>query len=496
MNLVTNSKTYETIEKIQRLLQSGVGPIEDHDQKWLKKEGIYFHKPKEKGLLFLRVNIPAGLLSSQQGRMLARIASTYGDGRLSITTRQAVQFHNLRLQDIPDILKKLDEVALATSGSGGDRTRNITGNLLAGIDPQEFLDTRGLVQGLYQFFQQDRSCTDLPRKFKIALTASAVLQGHEKIQCLAFTPAYKKVDEDSVFGFHVHVGGGLSRDAMVAQELDLFVEPHQVVPLSAAAVALFRDYGCRENRQKARLKHVVQQWGLTKFQQELIRYVGYELPSRGISAVETERPGPYYGFHRQKQKGYDFLGVHIPMGRFTAVQLQVLSSLADRYGVGELRIGYGQNILITHIPFYKKRELQEEEIFQELPLQPAALTGQSLACTGGQYCKYSTIDTKEKLYQWVQKLDQNFAEEGIEVPPLRIHLVGCPHSCGHRHLADIGLQGKKVALDGNVVEAFTIYEKNQESGLCTEEVAVVLEKDIVRALTEYIKKKIGKKETA
>ncbi|KAB2952713.1 nitrite/sulfite reductase [Heliorestis acidaminivorans] len=497
----TNSeqKVQQVTETIEEILRQGIASISDEEQKMLKKAGIYFHKPKEKFLLFLRVTLPAGILTSEQGKVLSHIANSYGKGYLSITTRQAIQIHNIKLEDMPSVLTLLQKAKLSSIGAGGDSTRNIVAPVLTGIDPQEELDCTELIKELYHFFQEDSTCQDLPRKFKIALSSSRVRSGAEGIHCLSFTAARQDIEGQESKGFHVHVGGGLSRDARVAQELDLFVLPHQVIDVAQATATLFQDYGCREDRKKARVKHLVERWGVEEFQQKLIKYLGYELPAKGQSQQIVDQKSFQYGLQVQKQKGYYYLAFHIPRGHLKATQLHELAKIADAYGLGELRLGFGQSMVIPHVPFYRGRDLVKEDVFQQLPIYPAPLTGQVLACTGGEYCKYSNVQTKERLYEIVETLDRQFKEEGIEVPPLRIHMVGCPHSCGHRHLADIGLQAKKSLIDGQVEEAFVIYQKNDkadQSELCTEEVAMVKAEDLLPFLKELIMVKLFQKKAA
>ena len=254
----------DIINEINTLAQIGYGGMESNDIDRLKWAGLY--KQKGEGDFFLlRVRIPTGILTSTQARTLSSLGKEYGRNLIDITTRQAIQLRYIRVEYLPDIFKKLADVSLYAYESGGDCPRTIMGNPLAGIDPYELMDTSELAEDLQKLFLLNKDFSNLPRKFKISISASSHNSGHAEINDLAFTPATKEIGGRDIVGFHVWVGGGLSAIPQMAQRLDLFVVPEKVIEVAKGVATIFRDYGYRQNRNRARLKFLLADWGKEKF---------------------------------------------------------------------------------------------------------------------------------------------------------------------------------------------------------------------------------------
>jgi ferredoxin-nitrite reductase len=440
----------ETI--INTYSKEGYESIEPSDFDRFKWAGVYQQRPKD-GHFMMRVRIPGGVLTSDQARTLAGIAKDYGRDLVDVTTRQAVQFHWLTVETLADIFERLAVVGLSSFEACGDCPRTIMGNPLAGIDPHEVIDTRPIVKELEQFFLLNRDFSNLPRKYKMSISANVYNAAHAQINDLAFTPARKVINGEEVIGFHVWVGGGLSAKPYLAQQLDVFARPEEVVKVAAGVTTIFRDNGYRQKRTHARLKFLVADWGVEKFREELVKITG-ELEPRGEDLIRGWNAGYFYGIHEQRQKGYYYAGLSVPVGRMNADELYELARLADEYGDGTIGTCNTQNVLIRHIPAEKVEAFQQEPIVvNRFKLKPKTFVGYAVSCTGTEYCNLAIVETKERMRSLAEYLDQTVELE----TPVRIHMVGCPNSCGQRQIADIGLQGALVKTPEGMVEAFDVH---------------------------------------
>lgn len=440
------------LQDIPYYAENGFDSIPKEEWDKFKWAGLYLQRPKEDGYFMMRVCVPSGILTNEQVRVLASIAKDYGRGVYDITTRQAVQFHWLTIDQIPDIYKRLESVGLSTIGACGDITRNIVGNPLAGIDQDELFDTTEVVKDVFEFFQLNEDFSNLPRKFKISISANVRNASNSQINCVSFVPAKKAINGKEALGFHLIVGGGLSARPYLAQKVDVFVAPEQVKEVAIAVTTIFRDYGYREKRHYARLKFLMAEWGPEKFKEELLKYV--DLPPSGEDVRGTWNAGYFYGVHPQKQEGLSYVGLNIPVGRLTAEDVIELANLSEKYGNGEIRNCNSQNLIIPNIPNEKMDALLAEDLLKKYNVNPLSFIGYSVSCTGIEYCNLALVETKERMKEIANRLDR---EISLDVP-VRIHMVGCPNSCGQRQIADIGLQGIKMkSKDKGLVEAFEIY---------------------------------------
>ncbi len=440
----------ETI--INKYSKEGFASIESTDMDRFKWAGVYQQRPKD-GHFMMRVRIPSGILNVEQAKVLAEIARDYGRDLVDVTTRQAIQFHWLTVESLPDIFERLASVGMSSFEACGDCPRTIIGNPLAGIDPNEVLDTRPLVEELEQYFLVNREFSNLPRKYKMSISSNIYNTGHAEINDLAFTPAKKIIDGQEVIGFHIWVGGGLSAKPILAEKLDVFCRPEEVVKVAAGVTTVFRDFGYREKRTHARLKFLVADWGPEKFREELIKVTG-ELETQGDDLTQGWKAGYFYGIHEQKQADNYYAGLSVPVGRMNADELIELSRLAEEYGDGTIGTCNSQNVLIRNIPSSKVEAFKQEKlIIDRFKLEPNTFVGYAVSCTGTEYCNLAIVETKERMRSLAEYLDDT-----VELDtPLRIHMVGCPNSCGQRQIADIGLQGALVKTENGMVEAFDIH---------------------------------------
>lgn len=439
-------------EDIPKYVEGGFESIPKDQYMYFKFAGLTVQQPQDKGLFMMRVKVPTGIMTNEQAVTLAGIGAEYGRGFLDITTRQAVQYHWIPLEHLPEIFEQLKKVGLTTSEAEGDAPRNIVGNPLAGIDPDELFDTRPVVQELFDYFQDNPDFSNLPRKYKISVNANIYNVSHAEINDLAFTPATKVIDGKRVKGFHVKVGGGLAAKPYLAEQLDAFIRPEEAKKVADAVTRIYRDYGYRKSRKRARLKYLVADWGIEKFQEKVVEITG-PLLSSGKDETKGWNPGFFYGVHPQKQKGFSYVGISVPVGRIRSEDFREIADLAKTYGTGELRTVNTQNVIIPHVPDARVDDLLSEPFFKKYSIHPPHFLGYAMACTGNEFCNLALTETKVRMRELALYLDR---EVQIDVP-VRIYMVGCTNTCGQRQIADIGLQGLKLRRGKELSEAYEIF---------------------------------------
>ncbi|MFC4776059.1 nitrite/sulfite reductase [Paenibacillus sp. GCM10023252] len=435
---------------IEKYALEGYDSIPEDDMNRFKWAGVYEQKPRD-GYFMMRVRVNSGVITAAQARALASIGRDYGRGLVDITTRQAIQYHWLQVQDLPDIFKRLEEVGMYSYEACGDCPRVIVGNPLVGIDKDELLDTKQLVDEVNDYFLMNRDFSNLPRKYKMSISSSIYNNAHAEINDLAFVPATKVIDGEEVIGFHAYVGGGLSAKPHLAKELDIFVRPEEVLKVSVGVTTIFRDHGYREKRHHARLKFLVADWGVEKFKEELIKLIG-EMPSKGENKIIGWQAAYYDGVFPQKQEGLNYIGLNVPVGRTNSDEFEQLADLADKFGDGTLRTTMSQNILLSGVPDDKVEEVLAAPVLQRLTPNPKNFMSRTVSCTGNEFCNLAVVETKERARRVAQYLD-----EQVELDEkIRIHFIGCPNACGQKQIADIGLQGALVKTPEGMVDAFDI----------------------------------------
>ena len=416
--------------------------------KWL---GIFF-RPVTPGRFMVRLRLPNGVISADQLAFLGDVVDRCGEhGSADITTRQNLQLRGLLLEDMAPLLAGLAAVGLTSRQSGHDNPRNITGNPLAGIDPEEFLDTRPLVAAIQERILAADAPRNLPRKFNIAVggAADSFLLHND----LAFLPAHC----DGELGFTVMVGGFFSaqRNAL-AIPLGLWLRPEQLPAFSLATLRHFAQHGNRQARNKSRLLYLIDQLGLEAYRgavlTEFIR-LGGEACSHDGHHLVNRAPRSCLGVNLQKQPGLHWVGLGVPMGRLDGDGMVALADLARRYGGGELRFTEAQNALIPHVPADQLEALLAEPLLRRFQPDPGPLLAEAVSCTGNRYCSFALIPTKSTAQRVLESLEQR-----LELPhPVRTHWTGCPNACGQPYMGEIGLMGAKARAGGEMVEAAKVY---------------------------------------
>lgn len=424
----------------------------EHRLKWV---GV-FYRPVTPGKFMMRLRVPNGIISSEQMRVLGEIVQRYGDdGNADITTRQNLQLRGIRIEDIPDIFQRLKSVGMTSVQSGMDNVRNITGSPMAGLDADELIDTRELVQKVQDMItncgQGNYQFTNLPRKFNIAIEGGRDNSVHAEINDIAFVPAYKEGE----LGFNVVVGGFFSaKRCEAAIPMNVWVRPNQeVVDLCRGILEVYRDNGLRANRQKSRLMWLIDEWGIEEFRTRVANHLGYALATAAEKdAIDWEKRD-HLGVFPQKQEGLSYIGLCVPVGRLFADDMFDLARIAQVYGGGELRLTVEQNVIIPNIAAENMATLLTEPLLAKFTPNPAPLQRALVSCTGAQFCNFALIETKNRAVDLIRQLDAQ-----LNIPRgVRIHWTGCPNSCGQPQVADIGLMGTKARKDGKTVEGVDLY---------------------------------------
>ena len=416
--------------------------------KWL---GIFF-RPVTPGRFMVRLRLPNGVIHADQLAVLADALDRCGEwGSADITTRQNLQLRGLLLEDMPPLLTAMEAVGLTSRQSGHDNPRNITGNPFAGIDPEELLDTRPLVEAIQQRLLAADGPRNLPRKFNIAVGGApdSFLLHND----LAFLPA----ECQGVLGFTVMVGGFFSaqRNAL-AIPLGLWLRGEQLPAFSLAVLRHFERCGNRQARNKSRVMYLVDELGLEGYREAVLAEfatLGGEASSHDGQHLVTRAPRSGLGVQPQKQPGLHWVGLSVPVGRLDAAAMAELAAVARRHGNGELRFTEAQNVLIANVPADRLEALLAEPLLQRFSPTPGALMAEAVSCTGNRYCSFALIPTKTTAQAVVEELERR-----LELPhAVSTHWTGCPNACGQPYMGEIGLMGTKARHDGQMVEAVKLF---------------------------------------
>jgi sulfite reductase (ferredoxin) len=402
----------------------------------------------------VRIRIPNGLLSSQQARTIAGLAERHARGVADITVRQNVQLHWVTIEALPEVLQTLWSVGLSTTGACGDVARNITGCPLAGLDAQEYCDASPLALALNGQLSGNSEFYNLPRKFKVSITGCRSWCTYPEINDVGLTAVARKRMYGDEIGFSLRVGGGLSTEPHLGVRLSAFVQWKQVVPVVRGVAELFRESEVlRQSRERARLKFLFLQHGWTaeSFLAALQERLGFTLDPAEPEDLPADFHRDHVGIHPQKQAGLSYVGANVLRGRITPEQLRAAANLSDRYADGHLRNTIMQNLLIVNVPSAHAPRVAGELTAVGLPVRASAFARGTVACTGSEFCKLALTETKGFARWLTEELDQRvpgFQEQ------LKLHITGCPNSCGQHWIADIGIEGKKLKVNGRMVDAY------------------------------------------
>jgi ferredoxin-nitrite reductase len=480
------------LDAYEQLVENAVGnkAPDKEDLFRFKWHGLFFLTPV-KDAFMSRLRIPGGLLTTFQLRELAKIAAELTSGYVQITTRANLQMRLIQPKDCPEFLRRIQAIGLHTRGAGGDNIRNLTMNPTSGIDPVELMDVKPLLLDLGQAIINDRAFYNLPRKFNIAYDGGGLIGSVEDTNDIGVKAV--KVGEE-VF-FRIALGGATGHKAF-ANDLGVIVPPGEINKVVLAIVRVFIEKGCRTNRKKARLKHLLETTSLDDYLKLVEKKLGKELRRAPYDLAQMrwasqELPHSHVGDFPQKQKGLNYVGATCPVGQITPKQMTRLAELADLYGSGEVRLTVWQNFIIPNVPDAFVPTLKRALEKAGFATKQSNIASGVIACTGNSYCKFAQANTKGHALALIKHLEKKLELD----QPVNIHVTGCPNSCAQHYMGDIGLLGTKVrGEDGYHVFLGGGFGKNQAvgrqifSGVSVGELPGMIEK----LLRIYLKHRAGK----
>jgi sulfite reductase (ferredoxin) len=396
----------------------------------------------------LRVRIPGGALSAEQLRVCASIATDLGRDVADLTDRQNIQYHWIRVEDVPEIWRRLESVGLSSTEACGDTPRNILGGPLAGIDADELFDATPTLQAIDRRWAGDPELSNLPRKFKSAVTSCPQHSTAHEINDISLVAVQHDVTGE--LGFDLWIGGGLSTAPHLGQRLGTFVSIERAPEVWEAVARFYRDYGYRKARTRTRLKFIVQDWGVERIRAVLEQvYLGYALPDGPPPAPPRAGRRDYIGVIKQKD-GLFALGAVARSGRTSGTVLAQVAELAPR-----VRITAEQKLVLLDIPGDRVEETITALAELDLLVRPGEVRRNTMACTGVEFCKLALVNTKDTANAMAEQVDRALP---LLAEPVRINVNGCPNSCARFQVADIGLKGMRVTTqDGRKVDGFQVH---------------------------------------
>jgi sulfite reductase (ferredoxin) len=439
---------YDLAAEFDRLAATPYEEIPEEDMLRFQWWGLYHDKPKV-GFMMMRIKLPNGLLTPQKLRAIGELSRDFGRSYGEITTRQDIQLHWIRIADLPQIFPRLEAAGLTTKGGCGDVLRNITGCPVAGIDAEELFDATPVVLEAHRRFSGNPQYGNLPRKHKWTISACPYHCNAPEIHDVALVGTI----QDGVPGFAVWVGGGLSTVPRIAKPLGVFVTLDEALEVPRAVLEIWsNDLKYRMSRAKARFKFMVDDYGPEKLREMIENHLGRKLTDLKVNPQPKGRTD-HLGVHPQKQPGKVYIGVPVFPGILRAEQMLAIADIAEEIGA-EIRLTREQNLILVHVP-EKRTDETLARLQQQAGLSLAVnpIRGHSIGCTGEPHCNFSVGETKTKLVEIVEHLEQQF---GPAIADLRIYLDGCPHACGQHWVGDIGIQGTTLTTSQGKVEAYDV----------------------------------------
>ncbi|KAA9399478.1 ferredoxin--nitrite reductase [Haloarcula sp. CBA1130] len=468
----------EVREKLEEFAEKGWESIpEDEREKWFSRFkfwGVFHHRGGQESYFMMRLTNCGGILEPDQLRAIGEVARDYakgpaenpefGNGWIDLTTRQSIQLHWLKLEDIPEIWEKLEAVGVSSRSAGGDTMRNISGCPVAG-KAEEFVESRPILDEIQETIRDDNELANMPRKFNISVTGCKQGCAQDSINDIGLEPAHKFIDGEEIEGFNVRVGGGLGgREPREARPLDLFIRPEHAVETVRAFVEYYHEAGNRTNRSKNRARFFVDEHGTDAIREELDKRLDFELETAG-----TDFRGEYtynagkrteYGAHDHvgvydQKDDKNYVGLSVPVGRLSAEDTIELADLADAYGSGEVRLTRRQNPIIMGVSDGNLSHLLNEPLLEKHSPEPNPFVQGAMACTGTEFCSLALTETKARMARLLRWLGDN-VDVPDDVDRIKMHFSGCTADCGQAMTADIGLQGMRARKDGQMVEAVDV----------------------------------------
>ena len=492
---------FDGYERLKEQAAANTPPKADDNFRW-RFYGLFYCAPNQNAYM-CRLRMPNGILRHWQFAGVGDLAERYAGGYVHVTTRANLQMREVEPKNAVAMIEAIQDLGLCSRGSGADNIRNVTGTPTAGIDSQELIDTRPCAREWHFHILNDRSLYGIPRKFNVGFDGAGVIPVLEDTNDIGFQAVEVKD------GFSVEPGvwfrlllGGITGQKDFARETGVAVKPSQATRVADAVVRVFIDHGDRTDRAKARLKYVLDAWGIDRFLSATEEKLGGKLVRVPLEAMRS-RPAfdraAHVGVHPQKQPGLHWIGVALPLGRLAPGQMRALAALANDLGDGDIRLTVWQNLLLSGVPTERVEEATAAIDALGLSTRATSIRAGLIACTGNAGCRLALSNTKrhaQEIAEW--------CEARVDVDsPVNIHLTGCPNSCAQHYVGDIGLLGARVQVseEGDTVEGYHVHVGGgfgPDAGIAREIYRDVKAEDaprtIERMLRAYLAHRAGREE--
>jgi ferredoxin-nitrite reductase len=420
--------------------------------------GLFYVAPAQNSYM-CRLRIPNGILKHWQLAGIADIAEQFAGPYAHVTTRANLQLREIDPRNAVNVIESIQDLGLCTRGTGADNIRNVTGTPTAGIDPQELIDTRPYAREWHHHILNERTLYGLPRKFNVAFDGAGTIPVLEDTNDIGFQAVEVREGFGAEPGIWFRLAlGGITGHQDFARDTGVIVRPHEATRIADAIVRVFIEHGDRTDRNKARLKYVLDAWGFEKFLTAVEEKLGTPLIRIAAEAIAPRPPfnrSAHIGVHAQKQAGLSWIGVVLPVGKLDLAQLRGLARIARDLGDGDIRLTVWQNLLISGVPDEKLALAQAAIQAIGLSTEATSIRAGLVACTGNVGCRFAASDTKRHAEEIARWCEPRVALDG----PVNIHLTGCHHSCAQHYVGDVGLLAARVAVsdDGDTVEGYHVY---------------------------------------
>lgn len=447
---------FDAYARFKAQAERGEYPKPPDNFRW-RYYGLFYVAPAQDSYM-CRLRIPNGILTHWQFAGIADVAERFGGGYANITTRANVQIREIEAADAVNVVEAVQDLGLSSRGSGADNIRNVTGTPTAGIDPFELLDTRPYARAWHFHVLNDRSLTGLPRKFNVAYDGAGRIAALEETNDIGFQAVEVEDGAPVAAGIYFRLMlGGITGHKDFARDTGVILEPSRATQVADAIVRVFIDSGDRTNRNKARLKYVLDDWGFDKFLDVVEAKLGAPLTRIDASHIKPRRTPDrlaHIGVHAQKQAGLNWIGLVLPVGKLTCHQIRAVAALARDLGDGEIRLTVWQNLIVSGVADANVAAALDRIEAMGLAAEASSVRAGLVACTGSTGCKFAAANTKGTAEAIANHVEGRLALD----TPVNIHLTGCHHSCAQHYIGDIGLIGARVPVgdDGDTVDGFHI----------------------------------------
>ncbi|HVZ53246.1 MAG TPA: NirA family protein [Pseudolabrys sp.] len=446
---------FDAYERLKEQARKNEAPKPADNFRW-RYYGLFYVAPAQSSYM-CRLRIPNGILTHWQFAGMADVTERYAGGYSHVTTRANIQIREIEPKNAVNVVEAIQDLGLCSRGSGADNIRNVTGTPTAGIDPQELIDTRPYARDWHFHILNERALYGLPRKFNVGFDGAGLIPVLEDTNDIGF----QAVEVRDGFGVEPGIWfrlalGGITGHMDFAKDTGVIVKPEEATQVADAVVRVFIAHGNRTDRNKARLKYVLDAWGLPKYIAQVEEQLGRPLTKVPAEAI-APRPAfdrfAHIGVHKQKQQGLNWIGVVLPVGRLNVAQMRGLAKVAQDFGDGDLRLTVWQNLLISGVADDKVAAAEAAIETLGLAVKASSVRAGLVACTGNVGCRFAASDTKrhaEDIAQWCE------ARVAMDMP-VNIHLTGCHHSCAQHYIGDIGLLACKVEEGEAQIEGYHFY---------------------------------------